>query len=82
MVAILAAFATHTYLLDAKSMWIEEGLSVYRAQLDLPGILSNVIMIQDVATHDTHPPLYFIVLHFLIGLAGNSEFVIRLLSVA
>jgi len=82
LLLILVAFATHTYLLDAKSMWIEEGLSIYRAQLDLPRILSNVIMIQDVATHDTHPPLYFILLHFLIGLAGSSEFVLRLLSVA
>lgn len=81
LVAIFVAFATHTYLLDAKSMWIEEGLSIYRAQLNLPGILSNVIMIQDVATHDTHPPLYFILLHFLIGLAGTSEFVLRFLSV-
>ncbi|MGB9299671.1 MAG: glycosyltransferase family 39 protein, partial [Anaerolineae bacterium] len=82
MIAILAAFATHTYLLDAKSMWIEEGLSVYRAQLDLSRILSNVIVIQEVATHDTHPPVYFILLHFLIGLAGSSEFVVRFLSVA
>lgn len=82
LLLILAAFVTHTYLLDAKSMWIEEGLSIYRAQLDLPHILSNVIMIQDVATHDTHPPLYFILLHFLIGLAGSSEFVLRSLSVA
>ncbi len=82
LAAILLAFATHTYLLDAKSMWIEEGLSIYRAQLDLPGILSNVIVIQDVPTHDTHPPLYFILLHFLLALAGSSEFVIRFLSVA
>jgi 4-amino-4-deoxy-L-arabinose transferase-like glycosyltransferase len=82
LVAILVAFATHTYLLDAKSMWIEEGLSVYRAQLDLPGILSNVILIQDVATHDTHPPLFFILLHFLIGMAGSSEFVLRFLPVS
>jgi 4-amino-4-deoxy-L-arabinose transferase-like glycosyltransferase len=82
LLLILVAFATHSYLLDAKSMWVEEGLSIYRAQLDLPDILSNVILIQDVATHDTHPPLYFIVLHFLIGLAGSSEFVIRFLSVA
>ena len=82
LLLILVSFTTHTYQLDAKSMWIEEGLSIYRAQLDLPRILSNVIMIQDVATHDTHPPLYFILLHFLIGLAGSSEFVLRFLSVA
>ena len=82
LIAILAAFATHSYLLEAKSLWIEEGLSIYRAQQDLPRILSNVILIQDVATHDTHPPLYFILLHFLIKLAGSSEFVLRFLSVA
>ncbi|MGB3905873.1 MAG: glycosyltransferase family 39 protein [Anaerolineae bacterium] len=82
LLIILLSFATHTYRLDAKSMWIEEGLSIYRAQLDLPRILSNVTIIQDVATHDTHPPLYFILLHFLIGVAGDSEFTFRFLSVA
>lgn len=82
LLLILLAFATHSYRLDAKSMWIEEGLSIYRAQLDLPRILSNVTIIQDVATHDTHPPLYFILLHFLIGVAGDSEFTFRFLSVA
>lgn len=82
LLLILLAFATHTYRLEAKSLWIEEGLSIYRAQQDLPHILSNIVMIQDVATHDTHPPLYFIVLHFLTRVAGTSEFTFRFLSVA
>ncbi len=82
LLLILVSFTIHTYRLDAKSLWIEEGLSIYRAQLDLPGILSNMIMIQDVATHDTHPPLYFIILHLLTEAAGDSEFTLRFLSVA
>ncbi|MCJ7619551.1 MAG: hypothetical protein MUP64_04970 [Anaerolineae bacterium] len=36
LIAVLVAFATYTYLLDAKSMWIDEGLTVYRPQLDVP----------------------------------------------
>jgi hypothetical protein len=36
LIAVLLAFATHTYLLDAKSMWIDEGLTGYRPQLDVP----------------------------------------------
>lgn len=82
LVAILFAFAIHVYRLDAKSMWQDEGLSIYRAHQGLPHILSNVIMVQGFPTQDTQPPLYFILLHFLIQVAGDSEFAAKFLSVA
>jgi len=78
---ILFAFALRVYRLDAKSLWSDEGLSMYRAHKDLPFILSNQIIIQGVVTHDLQPPLYFILLHFLIEFAGDSEFAAKFLSV-
>ena len=78
---ILFAFALRLYRLDAKSLWADEGLSMYRAHKDLAFILSNKIIIQGVVTHDLQPPLYFILLHFLIEFAGDSEFAAKFLSV-
>jgi len=82
LVVILLAFGTHIYQLDAKSMWPDEGLSIYRAHQDLPHILSNEIVIQGITPQDTQPPLYFILLHFLTGAAGDSEFAAKFGSVA
>lgn len=82
LVLILITFATHAYRLDAKSMWIDEGLSIYRAHQDLRTILSNAVVIQGFLTYDTHPPLHFLLLRLLIGVAGDSEFTLRFLSVA
>ncbi len=79
---ILFAFALRLYRLDAKSLWADEGLSMYRAHQNLAFILSNRIIIQGVVTHDLQPPLYFILLHLLIEFAGDSEFAAKFLSVA
>ncbi|MFQ6000034.1 MAG: glycosyltransferase family 39 protein, partial [Anaerolineae bacterium] len=77
---ILLAFGLHLYRLEAKSLWQDEGLSAYRASQNLPFILSNTIFIQGYPTHDTQPPLYFILLHVVFRLAGRSEFSGRFLS--
>lgn len=77
---ILLAFGLRLYRLDAKSLWADEGLSMYRAHKDLPFILSNTIIIQGVVTEDLQPPLYFILLRFLIEFAGDSEFAAKFLS--
>ena len=79
-VLILLAFGLRIYRLEAKNLWQDEGLSAYRASQSLPFILSNTIFIQGYATHDTHPPLYFILLHLVFWLAGRSEFSGRFLS--
>ncbi len=77
----LAAFALQIHRLEAKSLWTDEGLSVYRARLPLPDALTNQIVIQDVVTTDTHPPFYFVLLHLWRRLAGETEFALRWLSV-
>ena len=78
---ILLAFAVRMYDLDGKSIWSDESLSLYRAQESIPFILSGQIVIQDVPTQDTQPPLYFLLLHGLMSVAGASTFVARYLSV-
>lgn len=78
---ILLAFAVRTYDLDGKSIWSDESLSLYRAQESVPFILSGQIVIQGVPTQDTQPPLYFLLLHILMSVAGPSTFVAKYLSV-
>lgn len=78
---ILLAFAVRTHDLDGKSIWSDESLSLYRARESVPFILSGQIVIQDVPTQDTQPPLYFLLLHTLMAVAGTSTFVARYLSV-
>src|SRR5512140_214326 len=83
LLAILAlAFALRVYRLGAQAIWWDESLSVYRATRDLGTLLSNTIVIQNVVTVDTLPPLYFVLLHALVTVAGTSEFALRWLSVA
>ena len=78
---ILLSFAVRMYDLDGKSIWSDEGLSLYRARHDVPFILSGQIIIQGVPTQDTQPPLYFLLLHALMTVAGTSTFVAKFLSV-
>jgi len=78
---ILLSFAVRMYDLDGKSIWSDEGLSLYRARHDVPFILSGQIIIQGVPTQDTQPPLYFLLLHSLMTAAGTSTFVAKFLSV-
>ncbi len=79
---VTLAFAVRVFRLDGQSMWSDEGLSLYRAQQSLPVILSNVIQVGDVASQDTSPPLYFVLLAGLRAVAGESVFSLRFLSVA
>lgn len=77
---ILLAFAVRTHDLDGKSIWSDESLSLYRAQESVPFILSGQIVVQDVPTQDTQPPLYFLLLHTLMAVAGTSTFAAKYLS--
>ncbi|CAG0945562.1 hypothetical protein ANRL1_02435 [Anaerolineae bacterium] len=73
-VALVVAFALRVYLLDAQSLWNDEGNSIALAPLSLEAIAN-------AAAHDIHPPLYYFILHFWIPFAGITEYAIRLLSV-
>ncbi len=79
---ILLGFFLRLYDLEGQSMWSDEGLSFYRAQLPLSEIITNTITVDGIATRDTNPPFYFLLLHILIVLTGESVFALRYLGVA
>ena len=82
VVLLLVTFALRVYRLEAQSLWSDEGLSLYRARLTLGENLSNVIVVPpNVVTQDTNPPLYFVALSVLRAAAGESEYVLRFVSV-
>ena len=70
---LLAAWALRLYHLGTMSLWWDESLSWARALSNLPKILSNVIKIQNTVTHDLHPPLYFVLLHYSVLLWGGDK---------
>ena len=79
---VILAFALRVYQLDAKSIWFDESHSLNRASLDLLSIASGKqIWGERVIQDTTHVPFYFFLLHFLINLAGDSDFTLRFLSV-
>ena len=78
---ILLAFALRVHQLDAFSFWQDEGLTPLRASYSIPTILSNEVTIQGGVSRDTHPPLYFLLIHFSKGLLGESDFAYRYPSV-
>jgi 4-amino-4-deoxy-L-arabinose transferase-like glycosyltransferase len=78
---LLLGFGLRIYQLEAQSMWSDEGLSLYRARQPLPELLSGRIVIDGQGSQDTNPPLYFVLLHGLRALAGESVFALRYLGV-
>lgn len=78
----LLAFGLRVYRLDQRSLWTDEGLSVYRARLQPAEILSGEIVIQGVVTKDTQPPLYFLLLHLQQRWGGEGDFSLKFLSAA
>ena len=58
--------------LGTESIWLDEATSLLIARLNLTSVVAW-------AAADIHPPLYYLTLHFWLGL-GESEFAIRSLS--
>jgi len=77
----LLAFGLFLWRADAKGIWWDEGLSLYRALRSPAYILSNRIDFPGALTVDQHPPLYFLALHALIRGAGDSDLVLRFPSI-
>jgi 4-amino-4-deoxy-L-arabinose transferase-like glycosyltransferase len=71
---ILLSFALRIYQLDTQSIWYDEGLSIQIAVQDPPQAIALS------ATTD-HPPLHTLLLGAWIRMAGESDFVVRYLSV-
>ena len=78
LLILLIGFAARIYDLDRQSMWSDEGLSYYRAGLPPAEILQNTITIDGVVTHDTNPPLYFLLLNLWRRFGGDSVSSLRL----
>jgi len=74
IIIILATFALYIRTLDKQSLWFDEGLSVFFAIRPLPKLIHTLIR------EDLHPPLYYLLLHFWITLAGKSELAVRMPS--
>jgi uncharacterized membrane protein len=60
--------------LGADSIWLDEAYSIQFARLPLQQL------IDETASSDVHPPLYYLLLHYWIKLCGDSEAGARLLS--
>ncbi len=78
---LLLAFALRVHDLGAFSFWTDEGLTPERSGYPVAQILRNDILIQGVVTKDTHPPLYYLILHVTRQLFGRSDFAFRYPSV-
>ena len=74
---LLLAYALRLVNLEAFSFWTDEGLTPLRSGYDLLEIVSNRIIIQDGVTKDTHPPLYYLIIHFTRQMFGESDFAYR-----
>ncbi len=74
IVLTLAVFALYMGTLDRQSLWFDEGLSVVFASRPLPDLMHTLVY------EDLHPPLYYLLLHYWMQVAGTSERAVRLPS--
>ena len=72
--ALTPALVVRCALLDAESGWLDEGYSLAAARRPLGAL------IRFTAHFDTHPPLYYILLHVWASIAGTGLLAARLLS--
>jgi mannosyltransferase len=70
---LLLAAALRIHRLGNKSVWWDEGWSVWVARQSLLDIARQV-------SHDVHPPLYFWLLHIWHWGSGDGEFALRFFS--
>jgi uncharacterized membrane protein len=72
-VIFLVALLLRLSNLGQKSLWLDEGFSAYQAVSPATAVLTNV--------DNSHPPLYYVLLHYWVGRFGPGEVSIRLPSV-
>lgn len=70
---VLLAMALRLFRLGAGSIWYDESVSIYLARLSLPDLIAHT-------AGDIHPPLYYVLLHGWLRLAGGSAFAAAFLS--
>jgi 4-amino-4-deoxy-L-arabinose transferase-like glycosyltransferase len=74
---ILLAYGLRLINLGAFSFWTDEGLTPLRSGYSIVEILSNRILIQEAISKDTHPPFYYLIIHFTHQLFGETDFAYR-----
>lgn len=72
--AMLVAYAVRYAAIDARPLWLDEAYSHWFASLSLHDLWT------EMPSYETHPPLYYTVLHFWKGIFGNSEPALRMPS--
>ncbi|MBK8903352.1 MAG: glycosyltransferase family 39 protein [Anaerolineaceae bacterium] len=77
LLLILLAFGLRLPNAELFSFWTDEGLTPLRASYSITEILSNHVTIQDGVTNDTHPPFFFLIVHFTRQLWGETDFAYR-----
>lgn len=74
---ILLAFGLRLHNVQMFSFWTDEGLTPLRSGYTMAEILSNRVIIQEGVTNDTHPPFFFLIIHFTRQLFGETDFAYR-----
>jgi len=74
LLIILLAVALRVYHLDTQSIWYDEGLSIQIAAQDPAQAIA-------LSAATDHPPLHTLLLGAWMRVAGESDFVVRYLSV-
>ena len=73
-VILLLGTGVRAYRVGEEGIWLDEGVSIARAEASLPRLVSSDYP-------DPSPPLYYLFLHFWIKVFGDSELSIRIPSV-
>jgi len=77
LLTIALAFVLRVYGLEHQDFWFDEAATSFIATRSYSEILSHI---REEAVLE-HPPLYYILIHPWLGLAGQSEFSYRFFSV-
>jgi uncharacterized membrane protein len=70
----LLGVAVRLINLARESLWLDETISYLAAQLPLSQITNNTVQ-------SSHPPLYYFLLHFWLGLVPDTDTAVKLISV-
>jgi len=72
---LLLALVLRLFELERWDVWVDEANGILTAKRSLPEIIDRL-------QRDSSPPLYYVLLHFWIGLFGDSPVAVRSLSIA
>lgn len=67
--------------MDARSLWIDEGVSLSRSSQPLPALLEGEILLDGGRADDSTPPIFYLWLAFFRAVGGDSVFNLRMASV-